>query len=467
MRKLRIAVVAVWIVGCLAGMAWLLSEVTPARADEPEVTAEAAVQTDKLVADFQAADQYFGASVALDQDLLIVGSPKVTSSLSGPSHVPGAARLFRRDPNNPNRWIAVKTLTAPEGQADDGFGISVAVSGDAVVVGAPGTDVNNRAKAGAAYVFRRNQGGNDNWGQVAKVVSADVFTDDQFGRSVAISGNTLVVGAHLDNVFSGTFRSNQGAAYVFYRDQGGPDAWGFLKKLSGTDCITGDQFGVAVALDGDTLLVGARAHDPNRLTNAGAAYLFERNAGGSNAWGEIKKLVASGGGAGDQFGQSVSIDGDTVVVGANAADIDGQSNRGATYVFSRNLGGPNGWGQVVRLIALDGQAGDQFGSSVSLRSDTVVVGAPVAEVSGLKQQGAAYVYERAEGGADNWGQSAKLIPSDGDVGDLFGSAVATSGSEYVVGAPRANLNYSVLDTGAVYVFVGNAKQVHLPIVSKQ
>lgn len=467
MRHMHVGILVAWLAGCLIGGSWLLlGRPAPVRAEEPDLAAEAALQTDKLLAELPAATEYFGSAVAFDQDLLVVGTPRVTRSLSSALAFPGGAQLFRRDPDNPNHWVSLKTISAGDGQPDDGFGFSVALSGDTVVIGAPGLDVNDREDAGAAYVFKRNLGGSDNWSQVAKIVSADVFTDDQFGISVTLDGDTLVVGAHLDNVLvSSTFRSNQGAAYVFYRDQGGSDAWGHLKKISGSDCITSDQFGISVSLDGDTLVVGARLHDPTALNNAGAAYLFERNAGGTNQWGEVKKITASDQSAGDQFGQSVAIDANTVVVGANGADVGGQSNQGAAYVFSRNQGGANSWGEVKKLLAQDGLTGDQFGNAVALRGDALAVGAPVAEVGSRIQRGAAYAFGRAEGGANNWGQLEKLVARDGDSGDLLGIAVATNGSQYLVGAPRANV-FQQLDAGAAYVFVGNARLVHLPVIQR-
>jgi hypothetical protein len=467
MRKLYVGMLIGWLVGCLIGGGWLmLSSPGRVHAEEPDVDAAASLQTDKLVADQPASNEYFGTSVAMGQDFLVVGTPRVTRSLASPIALPGTAQIFKRDAANPNQWNLVKTISAGDGQPDDGFGFSVALSGDTVVIGAPGHDSDNSANAGAAYVFRRNQGGSDNWGQVAKIISTDIFTDDEFGISVSLDSSTLVVGAHLDNVsVSGVFRSNQGAAYVFRRDVGGADGWGPIKKISGSDCITGDQFGISVALNGGRLVVGARLHDPDGLNNAGAAYLFGRDFGGADQWGEVKKLTASDKAGGDQFGQSVAVDGDVVVVGANGADIGGRSNQGAAYVFSRNQGGADAWGQVRKIVAQDGQDGDQFGNAVSLRGDTLMVGAPVADVGGRNQRGAAYAFARIQGGTNNWGQSEKLIARDGDTGDLLGIAVATNGGQFLAGAPRANL-FDQFDTGAAYVFVGNAQQIHLPMIQR-
>ena len=151
----------------------------------------------------------------------------------------------------------VQKLLASDAQAGDAFGVGVAVSGDTAVVGANGED----AGAGAAYVFGRNQGGADNWGQVAKLTASDAGADDHFGVSVAISGDTAVVGADLEAGGAGDPLTFAGAAYVFGRNQGGADNWGQVAKLTASDAQAVDLFGVSVAVSGDTAVVGARGED--------------------------------------------------------------------------------------------------------------------------------------------------------------------------------------------------------------
>lgn len=469
MRNLRIAVLAAWMVGCLVGTAWVLSEVTPARADEPDLNAEAALQTEKLFATDWQEEKKFGWSMAVDGDWLVIGTPEFTPN--GTSPYAGSAYVFRRDSDNPTQWTEVRKIVASDSLADDQFGYAVAISGDTIAVGAPEADVADRSNAGAVYVFYRNQGGSNNWGLLKKLTAAvftatDVYTSDEFGSSLALDGNTLIVGANQDNNGS---KSDQGAAYVLYRDQGGSDNWGAVKKLRASDGQKNDEFGIAVSLSGDTLVVGAWQEDQvdaNAADDQGAAYVYYRNSGGSDAWGEVAKLVADDRSAGDRFGWSVAIDGDTVVAGARNADVGGNPDQGAVYVYSRHQGGTDAWGQVRKLQAPDGQVNDQFGYAVSVMSSTVLVGARYADIGTQLNRGAAYTFGRDQGGANAWGFVDKLLARDGIGADLFGFAVSTNGSQFFVGAPYANIGYQ-FNAGAAYVFVGNAQLVHLPIVTKQ
>jgi hypothetical protein len=213
-------------------------------------------------------------------------------------------------------------LTADDAQIDDYLGGSVAVSGDTAVVGARGEDGgpgNPLNYAGAAYVFSRNQGGAGNWGQVAKLTAADAQDFDFFGGSVAISGDTIVVGANGEDGGPGDPLPDAGAAYVFERDQGGAGAWGQAAKLTAADAQADAIFGVSVAVSGSTVVVGA-SRDDGPLPDAGAAYVFERNQGGTGAWGQAAKLTADDPRTNDSFGISAAISGETIIVGAWAED---------------------------------------------------------------------------------------------------------------------------------------------------
>jgi ribonuclease BN (tRNA processing enzyme) len=328
-------------------------------------------QVKKLIASDGTADDWFGYSVAISGDTVVVGAYGDDSSK-------GAAYVFVRNQGGADNWGQVKKLTASDGVANDYFGWSVALSGDTIVVGAYGDD----GYRGAVYVFARNQGGANNWGQVKKLVAADWAVWDCFGMSVALSGDAMVVGAFMDD-------SVKGAAYVFARNQGGADNWGQVKKLTASDGIVQDSFGESVAISGDTVVVGAPDHNGHR----GAAYVFARNQGGADQWGQLKKLTASDGVDFDRFGVVVAISGDTVVAGK--INQNPGLTKGAAYVFARNQGGADQWGQVKKLTAADGAADDSFGVSVAISGDTVVVGAYGDD----SFKGAAYVYQEAEAAA--------------------------------------------------------------------
>ena len=307
---------------------------------------------------------------------------------------------------------------------------SVAVSGDVAILGVPRDDEAGLL-AGAAFIFERNHGGANNWGQVTKLFASDATAGWHFGDSVAVSGDTAVVGRMITGV--------TGGAYVFQRDEGGPDNWGEVTKLTQPDPTDADGFGESVAIDGGTILVGAG------YEGAGAVYLFERDAGGADDWGEVQRLAASDGVFGDQFGRSVAIGGGTIAVGAPIERSLGTFT-GAAYVFRRDQGGAGTWGEVKKLTASDAEPRDKFGWTVAASGDTVVVGMTGNNFPGNGDGLGAYVFERDWGGADNWGEVKKLIVAGG--GDLFGRQVALSGSTAVIGGSGNSYVFRMHEGGA-------------------
>jgi len=331
--------------------------------------------------------------------------------------------------------------------------------------------------------------------QQAYLKASNTDADDRFGFSVAVSGDTVVVGAFLEDSNAtgvngdqaNNAANNAGAAYVFVRNAGNWSQQAYL-KASNTDA--NDQFGWSVAVSGDTVVVGANRESSNvtgvngdqannLASNAGAAYVFMRNAGN---WSQQAYLKASNTDAGDQFGGSVAMSGDTVVVGvageaSNATGVNGaQTNNaasfaGAAYVFVRAAGN---WSQQAYLKASNTDGDDRFGESVAMSGDTVVVGAwfedssatgvngPQANNAAVNA-GAAYVFVRTAG---VWGQQAYLKASNTDADDQFGWSVAVSGGTVVVGAPREDsnatgvngpqANNAAVNAGAAYVFVRSA-----------
>ena len=319
----------------------------------------------------------------------------LVAALAGASLLFAATVSARETPAglSPEAWARIveqlgglpeTKLTASDATAGDIFGTSASVSGDTVVVGAP-QDNDAGSDSGSAYVFERDQGGADNWGEVTKLTASDAAANDFFGFSVSVSGDTVVVGA-LNNAAAG---NAAGSAYVFERDQGGADNWGEVTQLTASDAAIGDEFGVSVSVSGDTLVVGAFAAD-GVGSDSGSAYVFERGLGGPDNWGEVTKLTASDAADGDIFGARVSVNGDSLVVGA-PQDDDAGGDSGSAYVFLRDLGGPDAWGELADLTASDGAAGDRFGISVSVSGDTLVVGADQDDDAG-GNSGSAYVF---------------------------------------------------------------------------
>jgi hypothetical protein len=372
----------------------------------------------------------------------------------------------------------VAKLTATDAVADDRFGMSVAIDGDTVVVGAPGCiDCDDK---GSAYVFQLPDGG-ATYEQVAKLTAADAARGDEFGYSVAIDGYTVVVGT---NCYCGGLR--KGSAYVFHTTDGGA-TYDQMAKLTATDGALYDHFGYSVAIDGATIVVGTyfkgeaayvfRTSDGGatygqvaKLTAAdgasyysgysvaidgdtvviaqsGAVYVFRTTDGGAT-YGQVAKLTAVDVGG---FGRSVAIDGDTIVVGARYDDDAGHES-GSAYVF-RTLDGGATYDEVTKLTAADAAAGDRFGYSVAIDGNTIVVGAP--DDSSRRAPGSAYVFLTTDGGA-TYDEVAKLTADDAAAGDYFGWSVAIEGGLGVVGVAafyRAWDGYNAGSfSGSAYVF---------------
>jgi hypothetical protein len=426
------------------------SQTSPAAAHVKTIT-EGGIspsQAAKLTASDGGAYDWFGYAVSVSGDTLVVGAHQAT--VGGNWHQ-GAAYIYTCNQGGADAWGQVTKLTASDGAANDGFGYSVSVSGDTLVIGAYGAAVGGHGAQGAAYVFYRNQGGADAWGQVAKLSAADGTPLDLFGWSVSISGDTAVLGAPYADVGS---RAAQGVVYVFARHEGGTHAWGQVAKLTAPDGAADDWFGASVSITGDTLVVGAHGAALDDSDDQGTAYVYARDQGGADAWGQVARLTAADGAPLDWFGWSVSISGDTVVVGAPYAAVGGHVAQGAAYVYARNQGGADAWGQVAKLSANDGTAYDFLGISTSLNGSTAIVGAHGAAVGGRDWQGAGYVFYRNQGGADAWGQVARLTVPDGAGRDRFGWSISISGNIVALGAPYADTDGKNAQ-GATYLFARN------------
>ena len=381
--------------------------------------------------------RYFDDEIAVDGDWMVMGA-SLTDGPTG-NYQQGAAYLYQK--GGTGTWLFVKRLFASDGADNDRFGNSVAISGNTIVVGAYVDDISNNTNQGSAYIFERNQGGVNNWGEVKKLVASDGADGDLFGWSVAISGNTVVVGVLWDDI--GT-NGQQGSAYIFSRNRGGSNAWGRVKKLVASDGTDFDYFGRSVAISGNIVVVGAIGDDNGTNIEQGSTYLYERNQGGTNAWGEVKKLLASDRSYTYRFGNSVAISGDTVVVGAYA-NAEPNEFQGSAYLYKRDQGGTNTWGEVKKLVASDGASTDWFGSSVAISGNTVVVGAKYNRT--IYGQGSAYLFKRDYGGVNTWGQFRRLVASDGTLRQYLGSSVAITNDTVFVWAPGPNT-----EQGALYLF---------------
>ena len=394
----------------------------------------------KILASDGVADDQFGVSVAIDGDTAIVGAYMDDGIVSNS----GAAYVFIR---SGGVWTQQAKLLAVDGAADDNFGISVAIDGDTAIVGAYLVDDNDTIPPvldiGAAYVFKRTAGV---WAQQAKLLPEPWAVENRnhhFGWSVAIDGGTAVVGANNANL---SRRSGIGAVYVFVESGA---TWTQQQKLqifysSPDDPVESGSFGNSVSISENTLIVGV-PEDSRDTYNIGRAYVFTRTDG---VWTPEATLLADDGADFDYFGWSVAIDGDTAVVGAYLDD-ESAVDSGSAYVFTRS---DDVWTQETKLISVDSAANDQFGNSVAISGDNILVGAALNDDNG-SASGSAYVFEKPVTGwtsASPLIESAKLMSSDGTADDSFGIAVAISGDTAMIGAYGDDDNGSA--SGSAYFF---------------
>jgi hypothetical protein len=366
-------------------------------------------------------DDYFGEDVGISGDTIIVGAP-YDDDLGGSS---GSAYIFTLQAGV---WSEHQKLVAADGQSADWFGVAVAIDRDWAVVGATLEDQGGTS-AGAAYVFHRVAG---SWSQYAKLVPADAQSYDHFGAAVAVSGHTIAVGApYSDDAGEGT-----GSVYVFHLDGG---LWIEQPKLLAADMDGHDNFGSALAIDGDTLLIsspqdGDACDPPLTLCNSGSAYVFTRSGG---TWSQAAKLVASDDEEGDFFGVDVDLDGGVALIGAFKED-EAASNGGAAYVFS---GAGGGWSEDQKLMAADAESEDHLGEAVALAGRHALLAAP-GEDQVSNEAGAIYTFD----GGSSWFEVAK-IPSNAPAHNEFGEALDGDGFWFVVGC-----HYHDYSAGRAYAY---------------
>jgi hypothetical protein len=360
-----------------AGLTAVLVTTVAASADfawDPEVTLDPVEPADA-----------FGRAVALDDPTLVTGAP------SDDTLLPNAGAIWIHNRNADGIWSLVAKLNSADAVAGDQFGSAVAVEGDTIVAGAPFA----AGGEGAVYVFNRTPGGL--WSQSARLEPAGNPGAINFGSSLDLAGSTVVVGAPA----GGT-----GSAYVF--TSGSEGVWVQTTVLTPSDAEAGDQAGAAVALSGDTILIGASLEDAAGA-GSGSAYAFVR--GGDGTWSQQAKLIASDAAAGDLFGDAVELVADIAVIGARADD-DAGSGSGSAYVFTRNSA--DIWSQEAKLVASDAAAAGLFGAALSFDGVQLAVGAPGA--------GAAYLFDNP-----GWLQS---VPLEGAL--LYGGDVAIDGEALAV-----------------------------------
>ncbi|MGC8856519.1 MAG: hypothetical protein ACP5QU_06955 [Anaerolineae bacterium] len=383
------------------------------------------VENKLTVAEGNAGDE-FGVSVAIWGDTAVIGA-RLADGPAGADQ--GAAYVFSRSNAG---WALQQKLIASDGNPGDRFGFSVAIWENHIVVGSFWATVKFMVKRGAAYVFTRENG---TWVQTQKIIAFDGQNNDQFGYSLAIQDGLLAIGAPTAD---GSVK-DVGAVYV-YAFNG--TNWTFQQKLVAYDGSQEDYFGNSVALWNNTLLIGAPNDDIGANADQGSAYIFAR----TTQWEQQQKLIAADGAAGDEFGTAVALYGNLAFVGAPNADIAAQADQGAAYLFTSS---GSSWGQQQKITASDGAAGDKFGISLAVNGSLLAVGARFADITGNTDVGAAYLYFM--NGSGLWQGEQKITSTTGAAGDQFGNAVALFGGDVVIGARMTTVDADV-QQGAAYVY---------------
>lgn len=408
-----------WAVALAGGVGLASLAVLPATPGFADVSPELAVQ--RLIPSDGAAQDFFGNEVSLDGGSLLVGA-------WGDDHAggidAGSAYVFVR---SGLFWEEQTKFTTTDSPANQFFGALVAISGDTALVAAYRDDT-VATDAGSAYVFTRN---GPTWSQQAKLMADDASAFDFLAINLDLQGDTAVLGAHQDDNERG---ANAGAAYVYARSG---SAWGQQAKLTASDGNPEDYFGV-VAMSGETLVVGARFHDVGGNPNAGAVYVYVRDAA---TWTQQVKLTAHDPSAGDNFGTTLAMDGDLLAVAAPADD----NQRGSVYVFRRS---GSVWTLEAKLTAPDRLPGDRFGDSVSVSAGQIVVGASRADVAGLADAGSAYLFKKV--GA-SWLPGIKMVAPIPLSDARFGNSVWLDEGTLAVSAYHED-TLAGERAGAVYVF---------------
>jgi hypothetical protein len=383
----------------------------------------AAAPEAKLLPDDAEAFDRFGSGVAVGGDTALVGAEARHDQASNG----GAVYEFTY---SAGRWTQTAKLLPTYVQESLAFGGELALDGDTLLIGARG-DSRNGLYAGSVFEFRRTGG---SWAQGYTLFAEDGEDQDFFGEAIALDGDTAVIGVSRDDDFG----SDSGSVYVFVRSA---STWFQQVKIRAPDARSGDRFGEAVALDGDTIVIGAPGRH-EAVASSGAVYVYTWTG---TIWMLQTKLAPLVAQIGAEFGGALALDGDTALVGADGErSEDGMlSGAGAAYAFTRQ---GTGWSQGTRLVAADSSAVARFGGRVALEGDTGLISAIGDDQAG-PDSGAVYVFQYVAG---EWLQDDKLVAPDGGSELRFGDAIALDGALGIVGAKEDDDNGFL--SGSAYVF---------------
>ncbi len=387
-------------------------------------------ETAIMVADDGDVADNYGWSVAIEGTTAVVGS--LNDDAVGSDS--GSVYILSYDGN---RWDQTQKLVATGIGSFDGFGDSVAISGDTIVIGSPGDD-DAGSGAGAAYVFTNIAGV---WTQTTKLVPPTLAGGDNCASEVDIDQDTIILSAMLTD----SNGSNSGAAYIYRRIAG---TWTYMTQLVPNDNAEFDRFGMDVAVSGSRVLISAPSDDDNGGSSTGSAYIFERDG---ETWSQTHKLTASDADPDDQFGERLDLSNTTALIGSRY-DNAPLGNSGSAYIFEFD---GSDWIEQPKLTAPDASSSDYFGQDVAIHNNRAIIGAwGQNDPFGFFNAGAAYAYSKTNG---VWSLDNKIVASDQEGSDFFGYAVAVSDDFAIIGADGNDDFWWGPDAGAVYMIEMNCQ----------
>jgi len=423
----------------------------------PNIQSQNWLQKTKNLATDKNTSDYFGNAVSISGDYAIVGSKGGDYDLAGQNLMvqAGAAYILKYNSGSAS-WEQVQKIVASDRESGDAFGYSVSINGEFAIVGAytEGQNDSNGDPAssfGAAYVFKLNIS-TGIWEEKQKLVAFDRYIDDYYGQSVDINSNYAIVGAPFEEEPNGIGSTeNSGSVYI-YKFNATSQLFEFEQKIVSTNKGAGDQFGTSISISEANLLVG-KPHDWNGSTFYGRAELFQKGT----TWTHLQYLQSNETAEDDNFGYSVSIDGNYAIIGAKNETGDAFGNNplslsGASYIFKNNSGT---WSQEQKIVASDREVGDYFGTSVSISGDYSVIGAfsedhDVNGANYLNGSGSVYIYHFNNTSAI-WELDQKIVSSDRATSDNFGFSVSIDGANIISGAYKKTES-TLTNAGATYIF---------------
>ena len=430
-----------------------------------ELKSQNFTEISRSVASDRQSSAYLGQQIAVDGNYAIFGAYSEGKDENGlnPIQQAGAAYFYKLDPAS-GAWVETQKVVGTDRIKTGLLGWDVAISGEYAFASTiyhqlDENGLNPLNRAGAVFAYKRDAAGV--WNQTQKIVASTRTSSDEFGSSVAASGGYLFIGSRGDDPLA----PSSGSVRVYQVDASG--MWNEVQELTPSDGATNDNFGNAIAVDGDYLAVGSPQNNfdalvTNNIDDAGAIFIFKKDAAG--VWNEVQKIVAGDRGVDDNFGDMISISGDVLVTGLYLEDEDEfgmntLSRSGSAYVFEKN--GAGTWNQVKKLVNPDRRAGEYYGLSVTVLGDKIVVGCPSEDLDAqglnpLSSAGGAFLYERT--GLGNWNLIQRITADDRTISrfSAFGASTAMIDNFIFMGAPQHRYdalgNNSAPGAGGVYVF---------------